>query len=112
MPEQLKRIIRDIPDFPKKGIIFKDITPLLSNGPEFRRACQLIAGRYEDKGIDRVVAVESRGFILGAPVAAILGAGFVPVRKKGKLPHPDKLSHSYELEYGIDTLEMHMDALI
>jgi len=112
VPDKIKEIIRDIPDFPKKGILFKDITTLLSNGPEFKRAVELIAGRYRDKGIDRVVAVESRGFILGAPVACALGAGFVPVRKKGKLPHPDKLSYSYELEYGSDTLEMHRDALI
>lgn len=112
MPEKLKSLIRDIPDFPKKGIIFKDITTLLSDGPEFRRAVKMIADRYQNQGIDRVVAVESRGFILGAPVAVMLGAGFVPVRKKGKLPHPDKLSHSYALEYGTDTLEMHSDALI
>jgi adenine phosphoribosyltransferase len=112
MPERLKSLIRDIPDFPKKGIMFRDITTLLSNGPEFRRAVEMIADRYRGKGIDRVVAVESRGFILGAPVAVLLGAGFVPVRKKGKLPHPDKLSHSYALEYGTDTLEMHQDALI
>src|SRR5580700_7649010 len=103
MPEKLKQLIRDIPDFPKKGILFRDITTLLSNGPEFRRAIEMIADRYRGKGIDRVVAVESRGFILGAPVAVLLGAGFVPVRKKGKLPHPEKLSHSYALEYGTDT---------
>jgi adenine phosphoribosyltransferase len=112
MPEKLKQIIRDIPDFPQKGIVFKDITTLLANGPEFRRAVEMIAARAKGKGIDRVVAVESRGFILGAPVACLLGAGFVPVRKKGKLPHPDKLSSTYELEYGTDTLEMHRDALI
>jgi len=112
MPEKFKSIIRNIPDFPKPGIQFKDITPLLSNGPEFRRAIDMIAERYKDHRIDQVVAVESRGFIVGAPVAAALRAGFVPVRKKGKLPHPDKLSHTYELEYGTDTLEMHQDALI
>ena len=112
MPDKFREIIRDIPDFPKKGIVFKDITTLLSDGPEFRRAVQMIVDRYKDQGIDRVVAVEARGFMIGAPVAVLLGAGFVPVRKKGKLPHPDKLSHSYELEYGTDTLEMHKDALI
>jgi adenine phosphoribosyltransferase len=112
MPDKIREIIRDIPDFPKKGILFKDITTLLANGPEFKRAVGLIAERYQGQGIDRVVAVEARGFILGAPVACALGAGFVPVRKKGKLPYPDRLSQTYELEYGTDTLEMHRDALI
>lgn len=112
MSRDFRTLIRDIPDFPKQGIIFKDITTLLADGPAFQEAVDTIALRYKDKGIDRVVAVESRGFILGAPVATALGAGFVPVRKKGKLPHPEKLSHSYALEYGTDTLEMHKDALI
>ena len=112
MPDRIRKIIRDIPDFPKKGIVFKDITTLLADGGEFKRAIDLLAARYEGKGIDRVVAVEARGFILGAPLAYRLGAGFVPVRKKGKLPHPDRLSYSYDLEYGTDTLEIHRDALI
>lgn len=112
MPERLRKLIREIPDFPKKGINFKDITPLLSDGPGFSLAIDLLAERYRDHGIDRVVAVESRGFIFGAPLAIRLGAGFVPVRKKGKLPHLDKVSQTYELEYGSDTLEMHRDALI
>jgi adenine phosphoribosyltransferase len=112
MTDRIKEIIRDIPDFPKKGILFKDITTLLADGPEFKRAIDLLAARYEGEGIDRVVAIESRGFILGAPLAYRLGAGFVPVRKKGKLPHPDKLSSTYALEYGTDTLEMHKDALV
>ena len=112
MSESIRRIIRDVPDFPKKGIVFKDITTLLADPTEFKRSIDLLAARYLDKGIDRVVAVEARGFILGAPLAYRLGAGFVPVRKKGKLPHPDRLSYSYDLEYGTDTLEIHTDGLI
>jgi adenine phosphoribosyltransferase len=112
MSERIKKMIRDVPDFPKKGILFKDITTLLSNGKEFQHAIDTLAERYEGKGIDRIVAVEARGFILGAPLAYRLGAGFVPVRKKGKLPHPERLSATYALEYGTDTLEMHKDALI
>ena len=111
MPEKLKRLIRDVPDFPKKGILFKDITTLLADGPGFAHAIDLLATRYQGKGIDRVVAVESRGFILGAPLAYRLGAGFVPVRKKGKLPHRT-IEESYALEYGTDTLQMHEDGLI
>ena len=111
MPDQLKALIRDIPDFPKPGIVFKDITTLLADGPGFARAVDLMAKRYEGRGIDRVVAMEARGFILGAPLALRLKAGFVPVRKKGKLPH-DTIEESYALEYGQDTLQMHKDALI
>jgi adenine phosphoribosyltransferase len=111
MPEKLKALIRDIPDFPKKGILFKDITTLLADGPGFSRAMDLLAERYLNRGIDRVVAMEARGFILGAPLAVRLGAGFVPVRKKGKLPHIT-VEESYALEYGQDTLQMHKDALI
>jgi adenine phosphoribosyltransferase len=111
MPEYLKQLIRDIPDFPKPGIVFKDITTLLSEGPAFARAIDLMAGRYLGKGIDRVVAMEARGFILGAPLAYRLGAGFVPVRKKGKLPAAT-IEETYALEYGEDTLQMHQDALI
>jgi len=111
MPERLKALIRDIPDFPKKGIVFKDITTLLADGPGFAHAIDLLAKRYEGRGIDRVVAMEARGFILGAPLAVRLGAGFVPVRKKGKLPHAT-IEETYALEYGEDTLQMHKDALI
>jgi adenine phosphoribosyltransferase len=111
MPESLKALIRDIPDFPKKGIVFKDITTLLADGPGFAHAIDLLAGRYVGRGIDRVVAMEARGFILGAPLAVRLGAGFVPVRKKGKLPH-ETIEETYALEYGQDTLQMHRDALI
>jgi adenine phosphoribosyltransferase len=111
MPESLKALIRDIPDFPKKGIIFKDITTLLADGPGFAHAIDLLVERYQGKGIDRIVAMEARGFILGAPLAARLKAGFVPVRKKGKLPHAT-IEETYALEYGEDTLQMHKDALI
>ena len=111
MSEELKKLIRDIPDFPKPGITFKDITTLLGDGPGFSLAIDLMAARYLGKGIDRVVAMEARGFILGAPLAYRLGAGFVPVRKKGKLPSAT-IEETYALEYGQDTLQMHQDALI
>ncbi len=107
----LKTAIRDIPDFPRKGIIFKDITTLLGQGELFRHAIDQIADHYKDKGIHKVVGVESRGFIVGAPVAYKLGAGVVPIRKKGKLPYKT-ISATYQLEYGSDCLEMHEDALI
>ena len=102
--------IRDIPDFPKPGILFKDITPLLSSPNAFDAAINRFAERYADQNIQRIVAAESRGFIFGAPLALRLGASFVPVRKPGKLPY-DTHSHSYDLEYGSDTLEIHTDAL-
>jgi adenine phosphoribosyltransferase len=111
MPESLKALIRDIPDFPKKGIVFKDITTLLADGPAFAHSIDLLAARYQSRGIDRVVAMEARGFIFGAPLAVRLGAGFVPVRKKGKLPH-ETIEETYALEYGQDTLQMHRDGLI
>jgi adenine phosphoribosyltransferase len=111
MPESLKKLIRDIQDFPKPGIVFKDITTLLADGPGFAHAIDLLVERYKGHGIDRVVAMEARGFIFGAPLALRLGAGFVPVRKKGKLPH-ETIEETYALEYGQDTLQMHKDALI
>jgi adenine phosphoribosyltransferase len=111
VPDKLKALIRDIPDFPKPGIVFKDITTLLGDGPGFSRAIDMMAERYLGKGIDRVVAMEARGFILGAPLAYRLGAGFVPVRKKGKLPAAT-IEETYALEYGEDTLQMHKDGLI
>lgn len=111
MSDRLKSLIRDIPDFPKQGIVFKDITTLLADGPGFAHAIDLLAERYKSHGIDRVVAMEARGFIIGAPLALRLGAGFVPVRKKGKLPHAT-IEETYALEYGEDTLQMHKDALI
>jgi adenine phosphoribosyltransferase len=107
---ELKRSIRDIPDFPKKGIIFKDITPLLSQGKLLQNAVDLIAEHFKDQGIQKIAVVESRGFIIGTPVAYKLGAGIIPVRKKGKLPYRT-VSSTYQLEYGFDTLEMHEDAI-
>lgn len=110
LSEDLKKRIRDIPDFPKKGILFKDITTLLNDPSAFRAAIDLLAERYTGQKIDKVVGIESRGFIFGAVLAYKLGAGFVPVRKKGKLPYKTK-SVTYDLEYGTDTLEMHSDAI-
>ena len=110
LSEELKRSIRDIPDFPKKGIIFKDITTLLKDGSKFHKAVDLIADRYKEKGITKVVSIEARGFIFGSAIAYKLGAGLVPVRKKGKLPH-ETHRVEYELEYGKDCLEIHKDAI-
>lgn len=107
---KIRGAIRDIPDFPKPGIVFKDITPLLSNGPLFGTTINLIAERYRSQRIDTVLGIESRGFIVGAALAYKLGAGFSIVRKPGKLPY-DTHSASYELEYGKDTLEIHVDAV-
>jgi len=107
---KIREAIRDIPDFPKPGIVFKDITPLLSNGPLFGRTVDLIAERYRGQRVDTVLGIESRGFIVGAALAYKLGAGFSVVRKPGKLPY-ETHSASYELEYGKDTLEIHIDAV-
>jgi adenine phosphoribosyltransferase len=106
----LKKSIRDVPDFPKKGIIFKDITPLLRDKKKFRLAIQLLAKPFMKKKIEAVVAIESRGFIFGAALAYALGCGFIPVRKKGKLPWKTYQA-TYTLEYGTDSLEIHQDAL-
>jgi len=108
--EDLKSKIRDIPDFPKPGIVFKDITPLLSHVKSFQKVVDTLAKRYADKAIDDVVAVESRGFIFGAALAYRIDAGFVPVRKKGKLPYKTE-SVEYALEYGTDIIEIHQDAI-
>ena len=108
--EDLKNIIRDIPDFPKKGIIFKDITTLLADAKSFQRMVDSIANRYVGQRIDKVVGVEARGFIIGAALAYKLGAGIVLVRKPGKLPSAT-FKKTYDLEYGTDTLEMHTDAI-
>jgi adenine phosphoribosyltransferase len=106
----LKSAVRDVPDFPKKGIIFKDITTLLARGDLFRHAIDQIVEHYKDKGIHKVIGIESRGFIIGSAVAYKLGAGVIPIRKKGKLPYKT-VSATYQLEYGTDTLEMHEDAI-
>lgn len=108
--QALKAKIRDVPDFPKPGIMFKDITTLLQDGAAFRQAIDALVGLCEGRAIDKVVAIESRGFIFGSVVAERLGVGFVPVRKPGKLPHRT-LRASYQLEYGEDALEIHADAL-
>jgi adenine phosphoribosyltransferase len=108
--KDLKELIRSIPDFPKKGIMFRDITPLLRDAKGFKRAVKDIAKKYAAAKPDLVVGVEARGFIIGPPVALELGAGFVPVRKRGKLPYKTK-SASYQLEYGTDKVEIHADAV-
>src|SRR4051794_34778292 len=107
----LKRLIREIPDFPKPGILFRDITPLLAAPSGLGLAVELLANPYRGKNIDLVVGAESRGFIFGTAVACCLSAGFGLVRKPGKLPHK-KISMTYDLEYGQDTLEMHADAIV
>lgn len=108
--ERLKQKIRDVPDFPKPGIVFKDITPLLGDVRSFQAIIDAFAKRYADKQIDAIAAVESRGFIFGAALAYRIDAGFVPVRKKGKLPYKTEFVE-YALEYGTDRIEMHHDAL-
>lgn len=102
--------IRDVPNFPKKGILFKDITTLLRNGPAFRQAIDDLAEQVRGTQVDAVVGMESRGFIFAAPLAYLLGVGFVPVRKLGRLPAAT-VSVEYELEYGTNTLELHVDAI-
>ena len=109
MQELIKKHIRDIPDFPKPGIIFKDITPILSAPDVFNQITKAFANRYRDAGITAVAGVESRGFIFGAPLAQELAVSFIPIRKQGKLPY-DTIEHSYDLEYGTATIEIHTDA--
>jgi adenine phosphoribosyltransferase len=106
----LKDLIRDIPDFPQPGVIFKDITPLLADGAALASCVNSLAGAFAGRGVDKVIGVEARGFIVAAPVAVHLGAGFVPVRKAGKLPW-NVSAESYDLEYGADSLEIHRDAI-
>jgi adenine phosphoribosyltransferase len=106
----LKAKIREIPDFPKAGILFRDITPLLADGAAFRRVIDLLGERYADQRVDVVVGVEARGFVMGSALAYRLGAGNVLVRKRGKLPFKTFQS-TYALEYGTDTLEIHQDAI-
>ncbi|MBI3268215.1 MAG: adenine phosphoribosyltransferase [Planctomycetes bacterium] len=105
----LTKVIRDVPDFPKKGILFKDITPILASPAAFGEVIRTVAGWAKELGAEAVAGIESRGFIVGAPVAAQLGLPFVPARKKGKLPYKTR-SVAYALEYGQDAIEMHEDA--
>mgnify|MGYP001284899733 FL=1 len=106
---EYNKFIRNIPDFPKKGIVFKDITPLLSNKRSYNSLMNTIKNRYKNYKIDKVVGIEARGFILGSALAVLLNCGFTPIRKKGKLPFKT-FSETYDLEYGKDTLEIHNDA--
>jgi adenine phosphoribosyltransferase len=108
--DDLQRLVRDIPNFPKPGILFRDVTPLLLDPAALRAAVDAIAAPFRGVGIERVLGIESRGFIFGAPVALALGAGFALVRKEGKLPF-DTFAASYALEYGEDRVEMHVDAV-
>jgi adenine phosphoribosyltransferase len=106
----MENLIRAIEDYPTPGVTFRDITPLLGNGPALREAVTNLTARFDGAGIDRVIGIEARGFILGAPIAVALGAGFVPVRKAGKLPWA-VVREEYSLEYGSDKLEIHRDAI-
>jgi adenine phosphoribosyltransferase len=106
---EIKQLIRTIPDFPKPGILFRDITPLLANADGFGAVVRRLADRYRGK-IDKVAAIEARGFIFGAAIAHAVGVGFVPIRKPGKLPHTS-IGHEYELEYGSNRVEIHVDGV-
>jgi adenine phosphoribosyltransferase len=108
--EQLTSLIRDIPDFPEPGVVFKDITPVLADGPAFAQLIDALAAPYYDSGISKVAGIEARGFTLATPIAGRLGAGFIPVRKPGKLPF-ETVREDYALEYGTDALEIHVDAV-
>ncbi|KPL04332.1 MAG: adenine phosphoribosyltransferase [candidate division Zixibacteria bacterium SM23_73_2] len=110
MQKNLKKLIRDVPDYPKKGVVFKDITTLLKDGNAFREVVDILCDSCKGKKIDLVAAIESRGFILGGALADRLGMGIIPVRKRGKLPS-DTIVEKYDLEYGTDSLEMHTDAV-
>jgi adenine phosphoribosyltransferase len=114
MPDMLDRLrtgIRDVPDFPKKGIIFKDITPILSDPGMFRASIDLFLERCRGKKIDKIVGIDARGFLFGSTVAYELGVGFVPIRKRGKLPYKTEVA-KYSLEYGEAEMEMHIDAMM
>ena len=106
----IKTLIRTIPHYPKQGIMFRDITTLLKDPTGLRMTIEQIVNRYKGQKISKVAGIESRGFIIGAPVAYLLGVGFVPIRKKGKLPY-ETIGHDYELEYGVDRIEIHTDAI-
>lgn len=110
IPEELKRLVRDVPGYPQPGIIFRDITPLLADRAAFRQAVELMSLGWTDPVPDLVAAIEARGFIPGSAMAVKLGAGFVPIRKTGKLPW-STIAESYQLEYGTDQLEVHADAV-
>ena len=110
LAQRIEATIRDVPDFPKEGILFKDITPVLADSALLGATCQEIADQYRDLNIDAVVGMESRGFIFGVPVALELGAAFVPARKPGKLPY-QSIGYEYSLEYGTNRLELHVDAI-
>ncbi|RYG41401.1 adenine phosphoribosyltransferase [bacterium] len=103
-------LIRDVPDFPKPGILFKDVTPVFEHPAAFREVCQLLGEDAKAKGAEAIVGIESRGFVFGAPIALDLDVPFIPARKLGKLPY-DKISEEYALEYGTNTIEMHKDAI-
>jgi adenine phosphoribosyltransferase len=109
-PIDLRQYVRDIPDFPKPGILFRDVTPLLGDKDALPAAVAALAAPFRGEGIEQVLGIESRGFVLGAPVAIALGAGFTLVRKQGKLPYQTRRV-TYDLEYGTDTVEMHTDAV-
>jgi adenine phosphoribosyltransferase len=108
--EQIKGLIRDVPDFPEPGIVFKDITPVLSDPIAFSTITDLMVVRFGRGNVDKVVGIEARGFIIASPVAYHFGAGFVPIRKQGKLPW-EAVGEEYELEYGTATLELHVDGI-
>lgn len=110
MTADLKALVRSIPDYPKPGIIFRDITSLIEDSAGFRESVERLAAAHRDKGITKVAGIEARGFIFGAGVAIALGVGFVPVRKAGKLPG-ETIGQNYALEYGVDTIEIHADAV-
>jgi adenine phosphoribosyltransferase len=111
LEHDLKAAIRSIPDYPKPGIVFRDITTLLGDAPAFRRAVDELVQPWAGSKIDKVAGIEARGFILGGAVAHQVSAGFIPIRKKGKLPHK-RVSIAYSLEYGLDEIEMHEDAVV
>jgi adenine phosphoribosyltransferase len=108
--ERLRAAVRDVPDFPKKGIVFKDITPILSNSGLFRASIDLFVERCRGREIDKIVGIDARGFVFGSAVAYELGVGFVPIRKRGKLPYQTEIA-KYSLEYGEAEMEMHTDAV-
>lgn len=109
--QKLRAGVRDVPDFPKKGIIFKDITPILKDGGLFRSSIDLFLEQCQDKKVDKIVGIDARGFLFGSAVAYELGVGFVPLRKKGRLPYKTE-SAKYSLEYGEAEMELHIDAIV